>query len=74
VKDVKDSGRMVRVSIKEWYLSKTFWFNVLAVIVAVAMAFGYTGEMPKEWATFIPAIIAIINIILRLVTRQPLKF
>lgn len=57
---------------KKWYLSKTLWFNVLALVVAVAANFGYTGELPLEWGVFVPVIVVIINLILRLVTKQPL--
>ena len=55
---------------KSWYLSKTLWFNILALIVAIASAFGYTGELPPEWMLFVPAVIAVINMILRLVTKM----
>lgn len=49
---------------KKFYLSKTFWFNILAAVVVVAGYFGYAdfeanGEM-------IAAVIAIINLALRL--------
>jgi len=57
---------------KKWYESKTIWLNVLALIVAVAAGFGYTGELPADWVVFVPAIIAIINLILRLVTDRPI--
>lgn len=55
---------------KKWYLSKTLWFNILALIVAVASAFGYTGEVPEAWQAFVPAIVAGVNILLRIVTNQ----
>ncbi len=58
---------------KKWYESKTFWFNVLAFVVAVAMAFGYTGELPSDWQVLVPAVVAIINIILRFITHQPIE-
>ena len=58
---------------KSWYQSKTLWFNILALAVAVAISFGYTGELPEEWAVFVPAIVAIINMLLRLVTNQSIQ-
>ncbi len=58
---------------KKWYESKTLWFNILALVVAIAAAFGYTGELPPEWSIFVPAIVAIINIALRIVTHQPIE-
>ena len=55
---------------KKFYKSKTFWFNILALLVAVVSAFGYTGELSPELAVFVPALIAIINIILRFLTNK----
>lgn len=55
---------------KKWYESKMMWFNILALIVAVASAFGYTGDLPASWALFVPAIVALINILLRLFTSK----
>lgn len=53
------------------WTSKTLWFNVLALICAVAVAFGYQGELPEEWKTWVTVIVTIINIILRFITKQP---
>ena len=58
---------------KKFYLSKTFWFNVVALVLMVLAQFGYTGELPEEWAALAPAILAIVNLILRAVTKQPLE-
>ena len=58
---------------KSWWQSKTIWFNILAFLVSVAAGFGYTGELPPEWAVFVPAVIALNNMILRWVTTQPIK-
>jgi len=58
---------------KRWYMSKTLIFNILALIVAIAAGFGYKGELPAEWAVFVPAIIAIINLILRFATDRPIR-
>ncbi len=57
---------------KTFLKSKTFWFNVLAVIVAIASAFGYSGEVPTGVIVFLPAIIALINLALRFATNQGL--
>lgn len=54
---------------KNWYASKTLWFNILALVVAIAGAFGYSGELPQDWAIFAPAIIAVVNMLLRLVVK-----
>jgi hypothetical protein len=58
---------------KKWYLSKTFWFNGVALVLMVLAQFGYTGELPEEWSALAPAILAIVNLILRAITKQPLE-
>ena len=55
---------------KKWYLSKTFWVNVLAA--AALIAEGVTGRevgIPLETQA---AILAGINLVLRSVTREPI--
>lgn len=50
-------------------MTKTMAFNILAFVLAVALPIvteaGYTGEVPVEWAVFVPAVIAAINMILK---------
>jgi hypothetical protein len=58
---------------KKFYQSKTFWFNVIALVVMVLGAFGYKGEVPEEWAALVPAILAIVNLVLRFITKQPIE-
>ena len=60
------------MTIKSWYLSKTLWFNILALLVMVASSFGYTGELPADWAVFAPMLVVVINLILRFFTKQPI--
>lgn len=54
---------------KPIYLSKTFWVNVIALIAMLAQT--QTGFIisPEEQI----AIIAVINILLRVVTGQPIE-
>jgi hypothetical protein len=59
---------------KQWYLSKTFWFNLIALVVLVVSSFGYADFIPdKNIAEYAAALVTLINIILRFVTNQGLK-
>ena len=59
---------------KNWYASKTVWANALAIIATIAgalgMDFGLTPEVQAEIAV---AGIAVVNIVLRFVTKAPIK-
>jgi len=59
---------------KEWWKSKVFWFNVLALVVMLASAFGFGEFTPDEkWVEIGGIVISVINMLLRLfVTKQPL--
>jgi len=52
--------------VKEFYKSKVFWFNVLAIIVLVASQFGF-GEFVLD-ETIVLFIITAINLLLRFKT------
>ena len=59
---------------KSILLSKTLWFNVIALIVLVAGSFGFTqAEIDPNLETYALVIVTIVNILLRLVTKQPVK-
>jgi hypothetical protein len=62
-------------NIGKWFLnSKTFWFNVIAFAVAVAQAFGFGGFTPDpQLAEYITVAVALINIVLRFATKQPVS-
>lgn len=56
---------------KPIWASKTFWFNLLALIVAIASAFGFgVFEPSPEVKQVALGIVAIINIVLRFVTSK----
>ena len=58
---------------KEWYKSKVFWFNVLAIIVLIASAFGFGEFEPDpQWVEVGGVLISVINLLLRFLTQQPL--
>lgn len=59
---------------KNWYESKTVWFNVLAALVLVATYFGYGDFVADQRVVdLIGALAAVINIALRFRTSQALK-
>ena len=50
--------------------SKTFWFNILTVVIALAGVVGFADFQPtKETAETTIALVGIANILLRLLTR-----
>lgn len=56
---------------KPWYKSKTVWFSVLYVIVAVAGLFGYAEFEPApELVTGVGAALVIIKLIIDLFLRS----
>jgi hypothetical protein len=67
-------------STKRFWYSKTFWFNILALVVAVAGVFGFTDFIPTEEiqghisavSVLVAAAIPVVNIILRFVTSAKL--
>lgn len=50
-------------------INKTIAFNVVALIVAVLAAYGYTGELPETWTAFVVPIVTLINLILKYWSR-----
>lgn len=56
---------------KKWYASKTLWVNVFLFIAAVAANFGFVGDLPADWQTFVLPVVAVINVLLRLITKVP---
>jgi len=59
---------------KQWYLSKTIWVNLLTLLVGL---FGYLlgQEVVQDYPTMVSVLVALqgaVNIILRLVTSKPI--
>ncbi len=51
--------------------SKTFWLNTLGGIAAGAATYG--GYVPPKYAPAVIAVGSISNILLRLITKQPIQ-
>lgn len=57
---------------KPFWTSKTLWVNVVALVASVTGAFGIdVGLTPEAQASIVGGIMAVANIVLRLVTKQP---
>jgi hypothetical protein len=55
-----------------WYKSKQFWFNILAVVVTIATAFGFDSFAPDPRYLLIAQLaIAVINVVLRFAFGSP---
>lgn len=55
---------------KSWYLSKTLWVNcIAAVVMLLQMKFGFVIDPEAQ-----TGLLAMINVILRVVTKQPLDW
>lgn len=52
---------------KPWYLSKTIWVNVLALVGSIAVAQGFA---PDQWAEISVTALAVVNVVLRFITGQ----
>lgn len=57
---------------KKWYMSRTLWTNVIAIIVILCVNFGLE-DMSQQIATAEGAILGVINLVLRIITNQGLS-
>ena len=55
---------------KSWYLSRTLWVNAIAFVALVVQSFGTGFVIGAEEQV---GILAVLNIILRLITKQPIS-
>ena len=62
-------------AVKKWYQSKTIWFNVLSFVVSslTALVNGEWIQENPESAAIVSGAIAIINIVLRKITKDQVK-
>jgi hypothetical protein len=58
---------------KSLFASRTFWFNAAVGVVAILSADNVVKIIPPRYAQFASALVAAINIILRLYTSEPVS-
>jgi hypothetical protein len=59
---------------KSIFLSKTFWFNLLALVVLVAKPFGFGDfQADPDLESYALVIVTLVNIVLRLLTKETVK-
>ena len=55
---------------KPWWTSKTLWTNAVMLVITVSTAFGIDlGLDPEAQVAIIGGVMAVVNIILRIVTK-----
>lgn len=58
---------------KPWVQSKTIWANLIAIVTAVGL-WAQGGFTMTDMTTYLfPAGLAFLNVLLRLVTKQPIE-
>lgn len=75
MRTLSDSGPPVIVTSKPWWMSKTLWLNITAIlIVFVGMLMGpeFQEILPKDWGKYLVAITAFLNVVLRTLSKSPL--
>jgi len=58
---------------KNWYTSKTIWVNLITFVAIILNSLWGIQLDAELQATLATTILAIVNIILRFVTAQPIK-
>lgn len=58
---------------KKWYLSKTLWVNIIALVVTIAKLMGYDIGIPIDRQEALAgSIVSGVNLFFRLITKQPI--
>lgn len=59
---------------KDFYKSKTFWANTIAIIASISGVFSFDlGLDPEAQTAVVAAIMGVVNIVLRFTTKDPIK-
>lgn len=64
------------LSSKPLLQSKTIWVNASVVLVTVLtflVNYLTTGDVPETWMPYVPSILAIANLVLRILTTKPVS-
>ena len=56
---------------KPWWQSKTIWVNVLTAVGTIGAQLA--DALPPEWATKILSALAVVNLVLRVITTEPIR-
>jgi hypothetical protein len=54
---------------KAWWLSKTIWVNLVALVGSLVVSYGFD---PAKWAEISTVALAVVNLALRMVTKEEL--
>jgi hypothetical protein len=55
---------------KAWWMSKTIWANLIALIGSVVLAIGFD---PGRWAEISTVALAAVNVVLRFYTKEEIS-
>ncbi len=61
------------VTPKEWYQSKTLWVNISAVFASVGVWAQSGFDFAMMWPTMGAGLLAVVNMVLRIVTKRPIE-
>ncbi len=56
---------------KVWWMSKTIWTNMIALVGSMVIAVGFD---PGRWAEISAVGLAVVNLVLRLVTKDEIQW
>lgn len=57
---------------KPWQ-SRTLWFNIFSIIAVVLVQFQQIPGIPQSWVPYLAVAIPAVNMLLRVITTQPLS-